>query len=168
MAPVQFITTHQRSCGKVISCLSVHRWKGIPCDNYPWYIEPHCTGSPTSPLPDMGPHCTGSPTSPLPNMGPHSTGTPSPVLPLDMGPHYRDHPGPHWHWHLVTIDAGTVGASRLYPSYGNAFLLSGISHEICLKQDLLDNFKVILVFVQIWHFCTKLTSGGIERFQQKI
>ena len=44
-------------------CLSISlsTWRGVPCDHYPWWIGPHCTGSP-NPLPsDTGhPPCPGS------------------------------------------------------------------------------------------------------------
>ena len=45
-----FITTRPQSCGKVMfSVMSVHHsvHRGILCDNYPWCIGPHHTGSPT-------------------------------------------------------------------------------------------------------------------------
>ena len=43
-----FITTHQRSCGKVMfSVVSVCLSTGwVPCVHYPWCIGPHHTGTP--------------------------------------------------------------------------------------------------------------------------
>ena len=55
-------TVRQRSCRKEmfsVVCLSVYLFtREVPCDHYPWYIGPHCTGPP-----DIEPHCTGPPSS---------------------------------------------------------------------------------------------------------
>ena len=65
-------------------------------------------------------------------------GPPSPLL-VTSGCHHwrpveasslRDAP-PHWNWHLVAIKTCTVGTSRQYASYWNAFLYYWYFSDVC-------------------------------------
>ena len=48
----RLFTNRQRSSGKVMFLqVSVILFRGVPCDHYPWYIGPHCTGNPPGPYP---------------------------------------------------------------------------------------------------------------------
>ena len=141
------------------SCVSVHLFRGVPCDHYPECIGPHCTG----------PHCTSpQPCRPVPDPVPvHRTSVPAPPAYRSFhflqDPDHTPHPvsdiwwprletssnlftwGHHWTGPRspVLSSSGWLlrhvrQASGRYASYWNAFLFACCG----LFLAILTHFKV--------------------------
>ena len=109
--------------------LSMMHWTSLYSPPSPPAPHGHGTSLYRNPSPDMETQCTGTPNpGPAPRHGTPLYRGPS-VLAASGGHHCRPvqtcslQETPHQYWHPLAIEACTVGTSRQYASYWNAFWL---------------------------------------------